>query len=54
MNDAEYINVLRARFGDFLGQFKLTGKRLSFPLKLSISEKYVADKLEQYFRKVCV
>ena len=44
MNDAEYINVLRARFGDFLGQFKLTGKRLSFPLKLSISEKYVADK----------
>ena len=44
MNDAEYINVLHARFGDFLGQFKLTGKRLSFPLKLSISEKYVADK----------
>ena len=44
MNDAEYINVLRARFGNFLGQFKLTGKRLSFPLKLSISEKYVADK----------
>ena len=44
MNDAEYLSVLRARFGDFLGQFKLTGKRLSFPLKLSISEKYVSDK----------
>ena len=44
MNDAEYLSVLRARFGDFLGQLKLTGKRLSFPLKLSISEKYVSDK----------
>ncbi len=44
MNDAEYLSVLRTRFGDFLGRFKLTGKRLSFPLKLSISEKYVSDK----------
>jgi 2-octaprenyl-6-methoxyphenol hydroxylase len=44
MNDAEYLSVLRHRFGDFLGQLKLTGKRFSFPLKLSISEKYVSDK----------
>ncbi len=44
MNEAEYLNVLQNRFGDFLGKLKLTGKRLSFPLKLSISEKYVADK----------
>ena len=44
MNDAEYLSVLRQRFGDFLGQLKLTGKRFSFPLKLSISEKYVSDK----------
>ena len=44
MNDAEYLSLLRNRFGDFLGELKLTGKRLSFPLKLSISEKYVADK----------
>jgi len=44
MNDAEYLSVLRSRFGDFLGELKLTGKRLAFPLKLSISEKYVSDK----------
>ena len=44
MKEAEYLSVLRKRFGDFLGQLKLTGKRLSFPLKLSISEKYVSDK----------
>ena len=44
MNDSEYLSLLRNRFGDFLGELKLTGKRLSFPLKLSISEKYVANK----------
>ena len=44
MDDEEYLSVLKNRFGDFLGKLKLTGKRLSFPLKLSISEKYVSDK----------
>ena len=44
MNGVEYLSVLQNRFGDFLGKLKLTGKRLSFPLKLSISEKYVSDK----------
>ena len=44
MNDAEYLSVLRHRFGDFLGQLKLTGRRISFPLQLSISEKYVSDR----------
>ena len=44
MDDAEYLSVLQNRFGDFLGKLKLTGKRLSFPLKLSISEKYVSEK----------
>ena len=44
MDDAEYLSVLQNRFGDFLGKLELTGKRLSFPLKLSISEKYVSEK----------
>ena len=44
MSEAEYLSVLQNRFGDFLGKLKLTGKRLSFPLKLSISEKYVSEK----------
>ena len=44
MSDSEYLSLLRNRFGDFLGELKLTGKRLSFPLKLSITEKYIANK----------
>ena len=44
MDDEEYLSILQTRFGDFLGKLNLTGKRLSFPLKLSISEKYVSDK----------
>ena len=44
MNKKEFLSVLQYRFGDFLGQLRLTGKRLSFPLKLSISAQYVSDK----------
>ena len=44
MSEAEYLSILQNRFGNFLGKLKLTGKRLSFPLKLAISEKYVSDK----------
>ena len=44
MNDPEFLSVLHNRFGNFLGQLRLTGKRLSFPLKLSISTRYVSDK----------
>jgi len=41
MNNNEYLEALHKRFGNFLGQLKLTGKRFSFPLSLSIAEKYV-------------
>ena len=44
MSEAEYLSILQNRFGNFLGKLELTGKRLSFPLKLAISEKYVSDK----------
>ena len=43
MRDDEYLKTLHKRFGDFLGQLKLTGKRFSFPLSLSIAERYVAN-----------
>ena len=43
MTDDEYLEALHKRFGDFLGQLKLTGKRSSFPLSLSIAEKYVTN-----------
>ena len=43
MSDDEYLEALHKRFGDFLGPLKLTGKRFSFPLSLSIAEKYVTN-----------
>ena len=43
MSDDDYLTALHKRLGDFLGQLKLTGKRFSFPLSLSIAEKYVTS-----------
>ena len=43
MSNDEYLRALHKRFGDFLGQLKLTGQRFSFPLNLSIAEKYVTN-----------
>ena len=45
MSNDEYLRALHKRFGDFLGQLKLTGQRFSFPLYLSIAEKYVTNNL---------
>ena len=41
LNDAAYLSVLRPRFGDFLGDIKLAGKRYKYPLSLSIAEEFV-------------
>jgi 2-octaprenyl-6-methoxyphenol hydroxylase len=43
MSDGEYLDTLHRRFGSFLGHLNLTGKRFSFPLSLSIAEKYVSN-----------
>ncbi len=45
LDDAEYLEVLRPRFGDFLGQISLAGKRFSYPLNLTIAERFVAPRL---------
>ena len=41
MDDGAYLSVLRPRFGDFLGDIKLAGKRHKYPLSLSIAEEFV-------------
>ena len=41
LDDAAYLSVLRPRFGDFLGDIKLAGKRYKYPLSLSIAEEFV-------------
>ena len=45
MNDADFLNVLRPRFGDFLGEIALTGARFTYPLGLSLANAFVADRL---------
>ncbi len=45
LDDAGFLEVLRPRFGDFLGQISLAGPRFSYPLALTLAETYVAPRL---------
>ncbi|WP_208347391.1 UbiH/UbiF/VisC/COQ6 family ubiquinone biosynthesis hydroxylase [Pseudaestuariivita rosea] len=45
MSDSDFLDALRPRFGDFLGQIKLAGKRFSYPLNLTLANSFVADRL---------
>ncbi|MEL7165907.1 MAG: FAD-dependent monooxygenase, partial [Pseudomonadota bacterium] len=44
MSEAEYLTMLRPRFGDFRGQINLKGKRYTYPLSLSLAERLIADR----------
>lgn len=43
--DAQYLEALRPRFGDFLGDLELAGSRFTYPLSLSLAERFVADRV---------
>lgn len=45
MNDADYLETLRPRFGDFLGGISLAGQRFTYPLSLTIANRFVAHRL---------
>jgi len=45
LDDEGYLNALRPRFGDFLGRIELTGVRFTYPLRLSIADKLIADRV---------
>ena len=45
MDDAAYLDVLRPRFGDFLGEIALAGARFTYPLTLSLANKYAAPRV---------
>lgn len=45
LDDAAYMQVLRPRFGDFLGDIALEGVRFSYPLNLTIAERFVGERL---------
>jgi 2-octaprenyl-6-methoxyphenol hydroxylase len=40
--DAEYLDALRPRFGSFLGDISLEGKRWTYPLSLSLAQSFLA------------
>lgn len=42
--DDAYLDILRPRFGDFLGDISLAGGRYTYPLGLSIASSFVADR----------
>jgi 2-octaprenyl-6-methoxyphenol hydroxylase len=45
LSDDDFLHVLRPRFGDFLGQIALRGARYTYPLGLTVAEKFVAPRL---------
>ncbi|WP_254055794.1 FAD-dependent monooxygenase [Ruegeria sp. EL01] len=45
MSEADYLQVLRPRFGDFLGDIRLQGDRFTYPLNLTIANSFISDHL---------
>jgi 2-octaprenyl-6-methoxyphenol hydroxylase len=45
LDDAAYLDVLRPRFGNFLGDISLAGKRWTYPLALSMTQSFVGLRL---------
>ena len=45
LSDADYLEILRPRFGDFLGEISLAGARFSYPLRLSLADALTAPRL---------
>ncbi|MEM9853903.1 MAG: FAD-dependent monooxygenase [Pseudomonadota bacterium] len=45
LDDAAYLDVLRPRFGGFLGSLSLAGDRFTYPLSLSLADSFIAERL---------
>jgi len=45
MAPEDYLQVLRPRFGDFLGDIKLAGDRFTYPLNLTVANAFAADRV---------
>ncbi len=43
--EADYLQALRPRFGDFLGDIRLEGDRFTYPLNLTIANSFISDRL---------
>lgn len=45
LDDGAYLDVLRPRFGDFLGEISLEGARYTYPLSLSLAHEMIAPRV---------
>ncbi len=45
LTDEDFLEVLRPRFGEFLGTIELAGGRFTYPLNLTLANAYVAPRL---------
>jgi len=45
LSDADYLDILRPRFGSFLGEIRLAGARYTYPLGLSLAHQMVAPRV---------
>ncbi|QYX56485.1 UbiH/UbiF/VisC/COQ6 family ubiquinone biosynthesis hydroxylase [Roseovarius sp. SCSIO 43702] len=45
LDDTGFMEVLRPRFGDFLGEIALRGKRYTYPLNLTLANSFIAPRL---------
>ncbi len=45
LSDDDYLDVLRPRFGSFLGQIALTGARYTYPLNLTLADAFTAPRI---------
>lgn len=45
LDDDGFMEVLRPRFGAFLGEIALEGARHAYPLRLTVAERFVAERL---------
>jgi 2-octaprenyl-6-methoxyphenol hydroxylase len=43
--DADYLEMLRPRFGNFLGDIRLAGARYTYPLNLTLANSFVASRV---------
>ena len=44
-DETKYTKILAARLGNFLGKFKLIGDRHTYPLELSIADRFIDERL---------
>lgn len=45
LSEDDYLQVLRPRFGDFLGDIRLQGDQFTYPLNLTIANSFIGDRM---------